>query len=318
MDDSVLARAAQYLEQAYGGFRIRAFEPVTEYIGSSFITEDAAYLADENYVVTVARSSHHDMGDFWPEMPWLFPAEVRVLAAVALAVPEGRGAAGFAPHRSNQRLGIPTTSSLIQDDVLRAVEAEARELCQNVASLCRPDILWTWGFEAEEKRRHSGEGETRYRLRDEPVVSSERLGVFQAISLDDALLLRGLYCLLKGQHLSLYQLFWEEAFMNAQIAREAALELIRARLAANGVKNASYADAHQYLREHFLLGGHLADYLLDQHEKWVATRHPNSRHGAFWTPPLMMDDYIHTHGSLVSVYRHLLLDEPGRLTAHLG
>src|SRR5690606_29674314 len=106
--------------------------------------------------------------------------------------------------------------------------------------------------------------------------------LFAGIQLDDELLIRGLSCLLNSNGLMRHQTCGEEAFMNVQIAREAALELIREHLQELGVPSPSYADAHVYVRDHFKLGNHLAEYFEDQHDQWVLTRHPKSKHGVFW------------------------------------
>ncbi|HSR70178.1 MAG TPA: hypothetical protein VLU25_19775 [Acidobacteriota bacterium] len=295
MDKNLLEQGRRFLENAYGGYRIRVYEPVTKYISTPFITPRALYLANPTFVVTVVKSSNHDLGDYWPEMPWIFPAEVRLLAALALAIPEGEGALTFAPYPSNRRLPIDTELSLDEPEVIASITVEAESDCRKLAESQLPYRLYDWDF-----------------------IQADRVVIYNRIELADSLLLRGLYCLLKGQHLMAHELFGEEAFINIQISREAALELIRKRLLGEGVKNPSYTDAHNYLRERFPRGGHLADFLEDQHDRWVATRHPKSRFGMFWTPPLLVNDYTHTHGAVVSLYRHLLLDEPSRLTADLG
>lgn len=295
MDENLLNRGHLYLENTYGGYRIRAYEPVTEYSRTPFISPSAVYLPDAAFVVTVVKSSHHDLGESWPEMAWMYPAEVRLLAALALAIPEGKGAATFAPSPFNRRLALDTDLTLDAPEIIAKVAAEAESACRQLAGPRLPYSLYEWDLDLD-----------------------DRLTIYTRIDLGDSLLLRGLYCMLKGQHLMAQELFGEDAFVNIQISREAALEGIRERLRGKGVTDPSYVDAHAYVRGQFAFGEALADFLEDQHDRWIATRHPKSKFGTFWTPPLLLDDYFETYGAVVSLYRHLLLDEPGRKTAELG
>ena len=295
VDDLLHQRALRALEIMYGGVRIRVYEPVTEYLIHSFSSPDAVYLANVAYVATIVKPTHHDLGESWPEMPWVFPAEIKLLAALALSVPEGHGSLSFAPFPTNHKLSVSATLRLNEPETLRCLNTEALSLSEKLVGPKLP-----------------------YRLREAKCTSADQFALLASIDLSNSLLMRGLYCLLKSQHLMCYEQFGEEAFMNVQIAREAALELIRERVVANGSKTASYADAHAYIRCNFRLGEALADFFEDQHHRWVATRHPKSQHGTFWTPPLLVDDFFETYSALVSVYRHLLLHEQGRLTADLG
>jgi hypothetical protein len=289
-NDEELSRVAkQWLRNAYGGYRMRAFERSVPYLHQDLVASDTAYLGCPQFVVTVVASHHTDLGESWPEMPWILPAEVRLLASLALSIPEGTGMLSFTPSESERVLDLPDNVPLSEARSLYYLRSAAEQLC---LSIVPPNEL--------------------YEMRTESIKPSDQLALLQAIQYSNNVLMRGLYCMLKSTHLFAIRMFGEEAFMNIQIAREAALELLRDRI---GGQSVGYAAAHSYVRSNFKHGDSLAEFLEAQHDRWVATRHPRSKHGEFWTPPLMLDDYFETHGAVVSLFRHLLLEEPGRFTA---
>ena len=104
--------------------------------------------------------------------------------------------------------------------------------------------------------------------------------------------------------------------MNLQISREAALHLIREKLQYLGNNNPSFADAHDYVRQHFAFGEYLEEFFKKQHELWVTTKHAASSLGG-WAPSISADDFYETYECLVSVYRHILLGEEGRSSANI-
>ncbi len=59
------------------------------------------------------------------------------------------------------------------------------------------------------------------------------------------------------------------------------------------------------------MGEQLVEYLEEQHEKWVETKHPMSFYGSEWSPSLWADDVFETYECLISIYRHIVLGEPG-------
>jgi hypothetical protein len=285
-NDKELTRfAQQWLRNAYGGYRMRAFERSVPYLNHELVNSDTAYLGCPQFVVTVVASHHTDLGESWPEMPWILPAEVRLLASLALSIPKDMGILSFVPSEIERVLDLPNDVHLSDPQSLDSLRTAAEQLCLSVDP---PNEL--------------------YEMRSDSIDRSDQVAILEAIQYSNNVLMRGLYCMLKSTHLFVTRMFGEEAFMNIQIAREAALELVRDRI---GGQSVSYADAHSYIRSNFKHGDGLAEFLEDQHDRWVATRHPRSRHGEFWTPPLMVDDYFGTHGAVVTLFRHLLLKEPG-------
>jgi hypothetical protein len=279
------------------GVFIRIYNPIVKYIEDQLLEADAAYVPGEEAVFTVVKQHPSNWGEQnWPELAWVYPEEVRLLASVALSVPEGHGTLAFAPNGQQLRLDIGneelTDIELIhiieQRATLIAREAYGNKVCYSL-------------------RRAKTSGETFQRR------------LYNGIDTGDALLIRGLSCLLKSQHLMALecQAFCEDAFINVQIAREGALQLIRTLLRNSSGGSASYENAYEYIQQNFRMGDALADYLRQQYEKWIMAKHPESRWGIFWSPPLLTEDFFETYEALVSIYRHLITGEPGGEAAAL-
>lgn len=279
------------------GVFLRFQHPAHSYDPRPFVHEDGVYLASDRYVYTVVKQSPEQAPDFRRDFFWISPEEVRLLSSLALSVPESHGALRFTPAPLHYRLPLEIGADLSAQPALEVIEREAKRL--SAESFPNPPVY--------ELEAHPGlEEETRYQL-------------YAAIDSADDLMIRGLSTLLKCWYLlgvvgySVY----EEAFMNVQISREAALELIREHLRYAGNPNPSYRDAHEYLRHNFRYGEPLAAFFEDQHELWVSAKHPVSLYGPAWTPSIAADDIYETYEALVSVYRHVLLGEEGRASIDL-
>lgn len=252
-----------------------------------FIHPEAAYIVGSTYAAMVVRARTDLRAGL--SLAWISPAEVRLLAALALAIPEDRGIVSFCPSPPFTFPG--DLSSLNAAGALDGARWCAEQLAHD-----------TYGNAVVEFHDWD-EGP--------PGVES---ALFEAIDLNNGLLVRSLYCFLKSMRLIHDDDLYEEAFMNIQIAREGALQLVQAKLRTLGYRNPSFEDAHSYLESGFILGAALVGYFREQHDLWIETRHPSSRFGELWTPPLQADDIFETYEALVSVFRHLITSEPGRST----
>lgn len=203
---------------------LRFCEPTTPYLDRAFLHPDAVYLPDERFVCIVVKQWEANQNGVATECTWLYPEEVRLLASLALSVPEGRGSLRFAPHWRQFAVPLGPDVDLSSEESRSLLEIFAAEHFPE----CFPEttIYDLTGHEGlEEDFPHE---------------------VFEQIEPSDELLIRGLYTLLKSQHIlncHLYALM-EEAITNVQISREAALELLREHLVTEGNKNASFRDAH--------------------------------------------------------------------------
>lgn len=271
---------------------LRLLQPEFQYPISVFKHPDALYYPSKKvvFLVTKTQSTNHQ-DDVFTEIAVWNPAEVKLLGTLALSVPEGHGLITYAPSDYIPLRHVPLTSDLSSD---------------NVIEICLKNAI---NLQTEKESVDRKEYALRTIDRSSPDIEKE---IFENIDIENGTLMRGLYTLIKSTLAMHSMYFMEEAFMNLQISREAALQIIRDRLQAQGISNQSYADVHDYIRSHFEMGESLAEYLQEQHEKWIETKHPMSIFGREWAPSLMADDVFETYECLVSVYRHIVLNEPGR------
>jgi hypothetical protein len=272
------------MADTYEGVFLRIYNPVVKYIEDQLLEADAVYIPGEKVVFTVVKQCPANWGGkSSSELSWVYPEEVRLLGSIALSVPEGLGTLQFAPHGEQLRLSIDS-ENLADAKLLRKIEQEANQIARK-----------TYGKKV------------RYSLR-KAKTSGEvfQRTLYKGIDTGDALLVRGLSCLLRSQHLMSIDCyaFCEDAFINVQITREGALQIIRRLLKRSSGQSVSYEDAYEYIKQNFQVGDALADYLREQYEKWVTAKHPECRWGIFWSPPLSAEDFFETYEALVSIYRH--------------
>jgi hypothetical protein len=216
------------------GVFLRIYDPIVKYFESPLLEADAIYIPGEDVVFTVIHQCPSNWGkQSRPELVWVYPEEVRLLASVALSIPEGYGTLSFIPDGEQLRLNI-ATEEISNQEVIQKIKQEAIQITRD-----------TYG------------NGVRYKLRRAETSGEEfQHRLFQGIDTGDALLIRGLSCLLKSQHLMGVECraFCEEAFINVQIAREGALQLIRSRLKSSKGELSSYEDAYEYIQQNFQKG----------------------------------------------------------------
>lgn len=266
-------------------------DPESTYIPRAIATDSAFYSATKEAVFIATFQDPSRWGEeIWAELSWLYPEEVKVLSSIALAIPEGLGFLNFSPYYRQYPIGYAEEPGQLDVECLKE--------------------------QTKDKIKDIYGSQTAYSLQDRECYEEDaQKAVYDNIDIEDSILIRGLTCFLKSQHLSRYPAFAEDAFINIQISREAALQIIRTRMAQESGAMPSYADLRPYFQDNFRSGDVLFDDYREQHDKWLMCKHPASDFGTFWTPPLFADDYIETYESLVSVYRHLITGEYGRKTA---
>lgn len=255
-----------------------------------FKHKDALYYPSEEVVFLVTKRIPSNLGDIFTEVALWAPEEIRLLGTLALSTPEGGGRVTFAPWYSSIIPDMSVDSNLSSDDTIAA--------CLDFAIQLR----------TSNKDKNSDLYMLREIYRSDSDVERK---LFENIDPEDGILLRGLYALLKSQ-LLISAFFMEEAFMNLQISREASFQIIRQHLQYIGNSKPSQQDIYTYIRLNFQMGEALVESLKMDHEKWIETKHPLSPFGAGWTSSLWADDVFEPYDPLISIYRHIVLDEPGR------
>lgn len=265
-------------------------QPRYGYSKKLFKHKDALYYPSEEVVFLVTKRIPSNLGDVFTEVALWKPEEIRLLGTLALSTPEGGGMITFAPWYASMIPDISVASNLSSDDTIGACVDFAKQL----------------------RTSKKDENSDLYTFRE--IYRSDcdvEINLFENIDPEDGVLLRGLYTLLKSQ-LLISAFFMEEAFMNLQISREAAFQIIREHLQYIGNPKPSQQEIYKYIRSNFHMGEPLVESLKIDHEKWIETKHPLSPFGAGWASSLQADDVFEPYAPLISIYRHIVLDEPGR------
>jgi len=291
-----------YISSNYNSVEVRLLRPGFEYPENSFKHRDALYYPSEDivFIATKQSSSHHD--DVFTEVAIWEPDEIRLLGTLTLSIPENGGWVGYYPWDFSFTAihtvpHIPVTANLSSDDAISSCLDYARGLLAK----------------KRESRRSS------YILRSQQSLPRSDAQIenklFENIDPTNSLLIRGLYHLVKCPLLILaypdYPMFMEEAFVNLQISTEAAIQIIRERLRAGGNPHPSKKDVFEYINSNFTQNYSWVEYLEEQYENWIEIKHPVSIYGSGWAPSLFADDIFETYDTLISIYRHIVLGEPG-------
>jgi len=222
---------------------------------------------------------------------WLQPQEIRFLAAATLAEAHprtwGRLRIYTRSWHSELRLEEPVTASRLVEES-RVVASDLFRRATGVDEC--GDLVYT----PDPLRRN---------------YTAEARGLLERMDVTDSLLHRGLYKLLIATELRRYSKFLEESALAALISREAALELLRRRLSAQGGQRLRLEDVLSHIAETFPTGEPFVEVLQTDWNARVMMAHPVSEHGEYWSPPVEVEDCFDALHTLTYLYRYLLLDE---------
>lgn len=284
----------------YDSVEVHLLEPGHEYPENVFRHRDALYYPSKNIVFIATKKSSRLNDDVFSEVAVWEPDEIRLLGTLTLSVPENGGWVAYFPwHFSFKEVPkiphIPVTADLSSDEGISSCLNYARALLDNKEELSTSSYI----FRSQQSLPRS----------DAHIENS----LFENIDPTDSLLIRGLYHLIKCTllvHSSCY-MFMEEAFINLQISTEAAIKILREHLCAKGNPQPTKKDILNYIKSNFTGNIEFVEYLEEMHEKWIETKHPISPFGSGWAPSLWASDIYETYDSLISIYRHIVLGEPG-------
>ncbi len=287
----------------YSSVKVNILRPGFEYPESSFVHYEALYYPSKDIVFIVTRLSSTYEDDISEVNIWE-PDEIRLLATLTLSVSESGGWVAYVPWDFSFTV-IPSVPKISMTLDLST---------DNAISFC---LDYARGILAKKQ----GVSTRSYILRSQQSLprsdAKTEKAIFEKINLSNNLLIRGLYHLIKCPLLiSTYQdypLFLEEAFVNLQISTEAAIQIIRGRLRTEENPNPSIKDVYSYIQSSFTKNASWVDYLEEQYAKWIETKHPLSGRAQ---PSLVADDIYETYGTLISIYRHIVLGEPGWSSSH--
>jgi hypothetical protein len=288
------------------GILLRYYSSVGWYPAQTLNHKDASLVVENDLIFSAVRFNEVSLEDYFPEREWLKPEEIRLLASVALSLPEGCGKVFFYPSNWSYAL-LDTGDDLRGEEVLQDLK---KRILLEVANI-------------EKERSFSGEedmlfclssfvdlppppifGGNRYYIKEVAADVSRQKEIFEAIDIEDYLLIRGLGALLKGDILQAHSIFHTEACISLHIAMEATLQLILKRLRKD-ITNPSNKDASKFIGDVF--GEDYPEhYFQDYYEDRIKAVHPVNRFGIYPDAPLASDDFYDLYGPLRAIFDFLI------------
>jgi hypothetical protein len=296
------AQAHPPLEQ---GVTVRLLSPLGVYSTEGFRHREAAMvLSHDVFAILTAFRKVQLPEDYYSEIEFLSPFEVRLLASVILS-------------------RVPDSGSICLYPTLLAME--------------RPDA----GFDLSEvgaldelmtEFRVFIQGERQYReLHNPPLIGGRvysfneyanlRHGhqreVFDAIDVSDHLMIRGLGALVRALMLFSFSEFTESAGMSLWVSMEASFEIVKGMLRVQGIERPTAKDAGDFIDDVFDNQFASEGYFPDYYEDRIKTVHPASRYGVFPGAGLSHDDVWELGIDLVRLYDFLVTGHvPDELKGH--
>lgn len=262
---------------------------------SSFLGSNASLVIGNDISFSAVRIAEDE--DYF-ELAWAAPEEIALLASITIGAHPDYGKVHFFPAR------WPTNIEDEGQDLSDHHVLELAEACLTGA-LSRETGLQ--GLNSWEELPPAIVGRP-YKFNPNVHLSDEyQAFLFEQISLDNHLMIRGLSHLLKCAMLKcLSRSFIDTACLEIYVALEATLEIILLRLRSQGEANPSNKDASDYLLEAFGEPYRLEKYYEPYYEDRIKAVHPNSRFGVAKFTPLYVDDLYMLYDDLLRNYEFLI------------
>jgi hypothetical protein len=278
------------------GFHARLMSPLGRYPTDSFLAPDAAFMISPEMCFSIVRIAKENWG--FSEVDILKKEEIPLLGTILLA-----GEAGtpyLYPYPTQYSVSLATDSL---EDIGEQQIAESKSILLDKIEKNKGGYL-DHGF-----HRPPCLGGSSYELISAP-DTGERLRLFRLLGNANAVILRGVNCLLKARMAFQHEEFGEAACMYLWIAMDAAHSLILRRLEKSGVKNPTSKDAMRYFEEK---AGHETvweRFFEDHYDNRIRAMHPANRFGAETIPMFLADDFLELNDDLIPLFEFFVSNFP--------
>ena len=289
---------------------VRVLSPLGSYPEKSIITDDYAYFADPEicYSAIIYEKFEVDDENYYSEMEWAHPNEIRLFASLLLAVDRDNSFVCIYPFPCTEKLTVSGELSLKDVELL----GEIKEFLINKINAPDKQAL---GYLAPQRNFYLNAkgislppviGVPNYNFRNEGINYELQTEIYKSTSNEDYLAIRGLSTLIKSFMLNAHYQFTEEAINTLFIALEASFRMVLRELRNKGLNNPTSSDAMQYIHDAFCDIHRLDKYFEEYYEGRIKSMHPESRFGIFPHAPLIADDFYDLVDNLSEVYAFLL------------
>lgn len=270
--------------------------PIGIYWPDSLGLPSAIYVNSGDLIFTACHfDEDHQPADFYTEFDDPRVEECRLYAALMLCIDYDGGLMlpfpGAADIETKELFDLADVSSVV------ALEATLRE------SLARPHD------------RRQGlhpplppcAGGPPYELRNKRAPVALQRQIFEAISVTDHLLMRGLSAYIRSQILISATTFRTEGLYALFVSLDATFSLVLRHLRAAGTEAPDAHDAQAFIEAEF--GGDPSGmrYFEEFYEDRIRMLHPESRFGTFPHPPISMSEGYQLSKSLREIWKLLIL-----------
>lgn len=273
------------------GLSVRLLSPQGRYPREGFRHSDAAIIIRPELSVVITRFAGIMVPkDYYSEIAFASPFDVRVLGTLLLGWTANAGVPHFYPtteYRAAPSDGIDLTDGPCLERLLDEFRSNLMSDQSRIPHHHRPPLL----------------GGSPYNFMPDDAIDHSRVGgIFNAVDVNDALLIRGLGGLIQANMLACYLEFFEQACMSLWISLEASMHPIFRRLKASGTPKPTAYDAGVYLDDVFENQQPSEGYFTDFYSGRIRTVHPSSSYGVYHMAPLAADDFYELNEMLVPVY----------------
>lgn len=237
----------------------------------------------------------------------LNPTETKLYGALMLAVDREISYVSFYPYPHT--VPIQCTSSITNTQWL--IETIKEELSNK---LTEGDILHPgYSFPARNSYKYASDiampkiaNGPDYDFRAEGINYELAKNIYNSIDINDSLVIRGIYTLIKGAMLTSHHQFIEEAIYSLFITMEASYRIVLRELKKQGVNNPTSQDAMLYINDAFYDKNRVNKYFEEYYEGRIMSLHPESRFGIHPHAPLAVDDCYELFNDMIEVYAFLI------------
>ncbi len=237
----------------------------------------------------------------------LNPTETKLYGALMLSVDRDISYASFYPYPYT--LPVRCTSSITNTQwLMDTVKKElAVKLVENdiVHPGCSSPAKNAYKCAADIAMPKIADG-ADYDFRSTGIDYELATNIYNNIDINDSLVIRGIYTLIKSSMLRSHYQFLEEAIYSLFITMEVSFRLVLRELKKQGVNNPTSQDAMNFIHDAFYDINRVDKYFEEYYEGRIMSFHPESRFGVHPHAPLAVDDCYDLFDDMIEIYAFLI------------
>lgn len=284
-----------YTSRDYVGVLVRLLSPLGDYpLGTINHRAAAMVIRPDVSAMITTFEAIDEPEDYYSEIDFLSPFEIRSLASVLLSLRSDLNYLGLypAPYAMERRyVGIDLSDTATVNKLMDEFAAFLQRVPMDGAKAHRPLLIGGLPYSYDDGSRLEHERQPK---------------IFNCIDVSDHLLIRGLGALIRAIMLEHFTEFLENSAMSLYVAMEASMEIVKEMLRAEGNENPTARDAGSFLDRIFGCEFEAEGYFEDYYEDRIKIIHPASRFGLFPGAGLGVDDVYFLRRDLIHLYDFLV------------